>query len=78
MGVGRYGYTVERRDRTGHTVQLLSRAWAAPPSPARRYWAAGDAAYQPGERGEVRGRGGPAPGGHRRRWVGRTERRFQS
>ena len=35
--------------------------------------ARGGPADQPGECGEVRGRGGPAPGGHRRRWVGRTE-----
>jgi hypothetical protein len=33
---GRYGYTVERRDRTGNTVQLLSRGvWQLTPLPAR-------------------------------------------
>jgi len=33
---GRYGYTVERRDRMGSTVQLLSRGvWQLTPLPAR-------------------------------------------
>ena len=33
---GRYGYTVERRDRMGNTVQLLSRGvWQLTPLPAR-------------------------------------------
>jgi hypothetical protein len=33
---GRYGYSVERRDRMGNTVQLLSRGvWQLTPLPAR-------------------------------------------
>jgi hypothetical protein len=33
---GRYGYTVERRDRLGNTLQLLSRGvWQLVPQPAR-------------------------------------------
>jgi hypothetical protein len=33
---GRYGYTVERRDRMGNTLQLLSRGvWQLTPLPAR-------------------------------------------
>jgi hypothetical protein len=33
---GRYGYRVERRDRLGNTVQLLSRGvWQSAPLPVR-------------------------------------------